>query len=223
MAGCSADLNMNDVLLLEHEDGDLSEDELFLLQDLHANNKRNPSFPYWEHGPFSLDSYNEDECWADFRFKKDDLQRVCQALLIEEPIKTYNRLRVEPLEALCLLLRRLAFPCRYSDLIPKFGRPVPELSVIYNHMVDYVYDTFGVLLTSLDQEWLSQANLKSFAEAVYASGAPLDNCWGFVDGTLRGISRPGKDQRIMYSGHKRKHGFKYQAVTTPNGLIANFF
>ena len=29
MAGCSADLNMSDVLLLEHDDGDLSEDELF--------------------------------------------------------------------------------------------------------------------------------------------------------------------------------------------------
>ena len=55
MVGCSADLNMSDVLLLEHDDGDLSDDELFLLQDLHANNnKRNPSFPYWEHG--------QDEC-----------------------------------------------------------------------------------------------------------------------------------------------------------------
>ena len=29
MAGCSADLNMSDVLLLAHDDGDLSEDELF--------------------------------------------------------------------------------------------------------------------------------------------------------------------------------------------------
>jgi len=27
----------------------------------------------------------------------------------------------------------------------------------------------------------------------------------------------------MYNGHKRVHGFKFQSITTPNGLIANFF
>ena len=218
-----AALSVNDVLLLEHDDGDLSDEELFLLQELNSSSNRDPSFPYWEYEPFNLDSYNEDECWADFRFKKDDLVRVCQAFLINEPIISYNRLKVEPLEALCLMLRRLVFPCRYSDLIPKFSRPVPELSIIFNHMIDYIYDTFAVLMTCLDQDWLSPANLKLFADAVYENGAPLDNCWGFVDGTLRGTTRPGKDQRHMYSGHKRKHGFKYQAVTTPNGLIANLF
>ena len=33
------------------------------------------------------------------------------------------------LEGLCILLRRLAYPCRYSDLLQRFGRPVPELSM----------------------------------------------------------------------------------------------
>ena len=75
----------------------------------------------------------------------------------------------------------------------------------------------------MDQSWLSPDHLKKYADAVHASGAPLDNCWGFIDGTLRGITRPEKDQRLMYSGHKRKHGFKFQAVTTANGLIANLF
>ena len=54
-------------------------------------------------------------------------------------------------------------------------------------------------------------------------GAPLDNCWGFIDGTVRGICRPGKDQRVSYSGHKWKHGLKYQSVVAPNGMIANIF
>ena len=27
----------------------------------------------------------------------------------------------------------------------------------------------------------------------------------------------------MYSGHKRIHGFKYQSLDCPNGLIANLF
>ena len=51
----------------------------------------------------------------------------------------------------------------------------------------------------------------------------LDNCWGFVDGTVRRISMPGHDQRIMYNGHKRVHAIKFQSVAAPNGLVANLY
>lgn len=36
------------------------------------------------------------------------------------------------IEGLCIALRRFAYPCRLSDLIPRFGRPVPELSIIFS-------------------------------------------------------------------------------------------
>ena len=52
-------------------------------------------------------------------------------------------------------------------------------------------------------------------------GSPLDNCFGFVDGTVRPITRPGEDQRVLYNGHKRVHAIKFQSVALPNGLIAN--
>ena len=218
-----AEASLRDVLLLEHDSGDLSDEELILL--LEANEgKENLSFDYWKHDLFCIDNFNDDECWADFRFKKDDLERLANALQLPEVIETYNRVKVDRMEALCLLLRRLAFPCRYSDLIPKFGcRPIPVLCVIYNHMIDLIYEKFNKLLVDMNQRWLSPENLKKYADAVHASGAPLDNCWGFIDGTLRGITRPEKNQRLMYSGHKRKDGFKFQAVTTPNGLIAQLF
>jgi nuclease HARBI1 len=32
--------------------------------------------------------------------------------------------------------------------------------------------------------------------------------------------RPGRFQRVMFSGHKRHHGMKFQSVVTPDGLIA---
>jgi nuclease HARBI1 len=44
--------------------------------------------------------------------------------------------------------------------------------------------------------------------------------WGFIDGTLRRSCRPGEEQRVYYSGHKRNHGIKFQAVVTPDGLVA---
>ena len=47
----------------------------------------------------------------------------------------------------------------------------------------------------------------------------MDNFWGFVDGTVRPISGPGQNQRVLYNGHKRVHAIKFQSVVSPNGLI----
>ncbi len=50
---------------------------------------------------------------------------------------------------------------------------------------------------------------------------PFDGCWGFIDGTLLKTCRPSVGQRAVYNGHKKQHGLKYQAVTTPDGLIVS--
>ena len=63
------------------------------------------------------------------------------------------------------------------------------------------------LLDTLDLVWLDP---DMFADAIHAKGAPLTRCWGFVDGTPRPVSRPIRNQRIMYSGHKRTHCLKFQ-------------
>ena len=54
-------------------------------------------------------------------------------------------------------------------------------------------------------------------------GAALDNCWGFVDGTVRTVCRPSENQRAIYHGHKRVHSIKFQAVALPNALVGNLF
>ena len=51
----------------------------------------------------------------------------------------------------------------------------------------------------------------------------LNNCFGFIDGTVRPISKPGERQRVMYNGHKRVHGIKFQSIALPNGLIGNMY
>ena len=65
--------------------------------------------------------------------------------------------------------------------------------------------------------------VEEFALVIHQKGAALDNCWGFVDGTVRPICRPGEHQRLMFNGHKRVHGLKFQSVVAPNGMIANLF
>ena len=51
----------------------------------------------------------------------------------------------------------------------------------------------------------------------------MENCFGFVDGTVRPIARPDEHQRIMYNGHKRVHALKFQSLALPNGLIGNLY
>ena len=54
-------------------------------------------------------------------------------------------------------------------------------------------------------------------------GAPLNRCWGFIDGTARPIARPSQDQRITFSGHKRVHAIKFQSIQLPNGITAHMY
>ena len=122
-----------------------------------------------------------------------------------------------------MLLKQLAYPCRYFDLISTFARPIPEICMITNTVLDWMYDNHGFRLTSWNQPFLSRVSLEQYSQAIARKGAPLRNCFGFVDGTVRPICRPGEHQRIVYNGHKRVHALKYQAIATPNGLIANLY
>ena len=139
---------------------------------------------------------------------------------LEEEQIMYNRLKIDTIEAVCVLLKCLTYPCRYSDMVPRFARPVAEMCVINNHMMNLLFDQWGFLLTNFNHHLLSLQSLERYANAVHARGAPLSNCWGFVDGTVCPISRPGRDQRVVYNGHKRVHAIKFQSVATPDGMVA---
>ena len=154
---------------------------------------------------------------------KEDVIRLKDALGFPETLVGYNRTKVSGLEALCVILRRLAYPKRMIDLVPIFGRSKQELSIIFNLALSYIYDNFCNLLTDFNQHWLTPANLRRYADAVHAKGAPLTNCWGFIDGTARPICRPSIHQRKVYSGHKRVHALKFQSIQVPNGIIAHMY
>jgi len=167
---------------------------------------------------------DNSECRAEFRVDKEDIPLLVDALGVPDHFRCPQGTVCSGQEGLCLLLRRLAYPCRYHDCIYRFARPVPELSMIANTVLDWVYDNHSNRLMSWNnQPFLSPANLELYAQAVTRKGSPLTNCFGFVDGTVRPISRPGENQRIVYNGHKRVHALKYQAVVIPNGLEANLY
>ena len=212
---------LQDILGGAHEAHLIDDEDLLLLHNRHR--RKNPVFPYWRYEKFDLDTMDKYEHKAELRLWKNDVYILLEALRFPEQLRCYNGAVVDSVEALCIFLQRVAYPCRYGDLLSQFARPVPQLSMMTNRVVSDIYDRFGHLLRTMDQPWLSRHNLKLYANAVHARGATLDNCWGFVDGTVRPICHPKRNQRLVYNGHKRVHALKFQSVVAPNGLIANVY
>ena len=89
--------------------------------------------------------------------------------------------------------------------------------------VNTVYDVHHHKITTWNNDILNSVALQMYADAISAKGAALNSCFGFIDGTVRPISKPGERQRVMYNGHKRVHGIKFQSIALPNGLIRNMY
>jgi len=159
---------------------------------------------------------NDAECLAEFRFRKRDLPLLAEVLQLPDSFTCDQRSVVSGMEGLCILLRRLSYPCRYSDIIP-------VLSMVSNDVLDFIYTTHNHRLTQWNHTVLSPAALQIYSDAVTAKGAALHNCFGFIDGTVRPICRPGTNQRMLYNGHKRVHALKFQCVALPNGIIGNMY
>ena len=129
---------------------------------------------------------------SEFRVKKSDLPKLTDALQIPDSFTCYQNSVSDGMEGLCMLLRRLAYPCRYSDMIPRFGRSTPVLSMVTNEVLDFIYNTHSHKITEWNHALLSLAILQTYADAVNAKGAALHSGFGSIDGTVRPIARPGE-------------------------------
>lgn len=127
---------------------------------------------------------SEGEGWSDCRFAKADIPYLADILELPEKMTCYNRTTAGKEEALYIPLRKMASPCRFGDMVPCFGRSVPELSLIFNETVNHVYSRFEYLLHALNHAWIRPHDIQLMADTVHDKGAALPNCWGFVDGTV---------------------------------------
>ena len=157
----------------------------------HLNKSKDDYHYYWNYETFKFESMDDGESWTQFRFYKRDVYRLREVLRIPNIVKTYNRINVDGVEALCILLKRFSYQCRYVDMIPYFWRAVPDYSIISNEMMEHLYNTFSHLLTDLNLPFLSLNRTEEYCNAIYYKGAPLKNCFGFIDGNVRPICRPG--------------------------------
>ncbi|XP_049515136.1 uncharacterized protein LOC119433401 [Dermacentor silvarum] len=168
-------------------------------------------------GLFNIEELQEDAFRRMFTFEKEHLKDLKTYLLMPDTVISSQGVCVSGEEALLISLRRLACPNRWRDLEPLFGRHCSTLSSIVSTVLRHIEDNFGHLLDLTNNKWLNLAELGRFSQAMHRRGAPLKNCWGFVDATARPICRPSVNQR----SHKRVHAVKYQSVMCANGIVCD--
>ena len=76
----------------------------------------------------------------------------------------------------------------------------------------------GVLY--LDNPEIFHWRMPYYAERVHNKCGLTESVWGLIDGKLHKTCCPSYFQNLMYSGHKRCHGIKFQSIVTPDGLFA---
>jgi len=82
------------------------------------------------------------------------------------------------------------------------------LSYIYKQRRDFLY---------CDAQLLTGERLQNYCAAI---DTPGNRIYGFIDGTHRAICQPSTiDQKLFYSGYKKVHLVKFQAIIAPDGLI----
>ena len=155
------------------------------------------------------------------RFRVEDLPRLLVGLRIPETFVAGGH-RFLGEEGLLILLVRLAFPGRNSELAAAAGRWPSATSVCFNFMMQLIYDQVhaarrtphaarstpqpwhalshrpGLAQFACLRDWRSLAvwvdHFPRFAAAIHAAGCPLRNIFGFIDGKLQHVARPGRHQ-----------------------------
>ena len=170
-----------------------------------------------------------------FRFSEVELRYI--VVLMGEPgeHRTTSGDKFGLLEGMCILTRRLCYPCRWSDLVALFGRSAAGLSRIYNYMLTKVIRKYSHLLRFDVRRFVEQLPLWSAAVAESCPNT-YNTVALFLDGTHRRTCRPGPSsthipagitrddiQRSQYDGRLHRHGQKYHALVAPNGLIVHAF
>jgi len=173
---------VRDTILLSFAFNMIDAAESLLLYEV--NSPKNPNIPYWSYERFDLDLMTDDECKTEFGFYKNDIYELSEILNLPDRIVSYNGVNVDRTEVFCIFLKRFAYPCRYVDLVPRFARPEPQLCMISNAVMNSIYTSWRHLLLDLNQPLLCRPHLQTFTEAINVKGAALQNCWGFIDGTV---------------------------------------
>ncbi len=171
-----------------------------------------------------------------FGFTSIEFEKICPLLNVANDGDRFRTPEgdVEDVRVCLLITLRYLTLGRLKESEETFGRSDGSMSRIKTAMVAAVWEQWGHLLdiTAAHLYHLTPAKLRELSLAgdgtnTYkgpkgTDGRPIDSLaqdiWGWIDGTLRPIARPSRDQREYYTGHKKLHAIKYQVVSRMDGI-----
>lgn len=133
--------------------------------------------------------YCKDDCIAEFRFQKRHIlswERCYRFLLSWSATRDQQSLDRED------------STCSWKDWLI-----LVDIQILFIVLVDhylsyawlptkYIYDTHRRKINNWNNGILNRAALQMYADAISAKGPALDNCFGFIEGTVKPFYKPGK-------------------------------
>lgn len=173
--------------------------------------------------PFHFNFESKADYWIEenLRLPRQDIDRVRALLGIPEVVITKNRDSISGFVAFCMLLFKLSWPRRMSDLRDEFGGTKQRCSRIVNHVVVFLFQRFSPKMSTLDRGRYTDEYLLHLCRVGYEKNDVMDNIWGFIDATIRPCARPVRFQKVVYNGKNRVHSIKFQSIVTWDGMIAH--
>src|SRR6266481_6939404 len=142
-------------------------------------------------------------------------------LRIPDPVISPNRYSTSALEALALTCSRMHSPEDQWALATKYRWLQAAISQLTHEVISYINNVWGHLLRFDKDGILSPEALTQYAAALHAHGAPTCMVVGFLDCTICKTCHPSFFETLAYTGYKKFHGMKFQAIAVPNGMIAH--
>lgn len=156
-----------------------------------------------------------------FRFSREQFEQVLNAYQFPQYM-TVSKVKTCRWDILGVVLRRLAVPGPWSCHCDLFGRSVTALKLMFRAGLRHMFEKCRDRIQKPSRSFLTRERLLRYCDAITRKGGRYNRVFGFLDGTIYQLCRPGGEtlwQRSIYNGHKRHHGLKWQGVNTPDGLV----
>ena len=159
------------LFFLAYDSSHIDDVEFVVLHDIVCHGK-NPELPFKDYDSFSLEETDAVECNVNFRFKKTKFQFWLVLWIFLRNLHAHKEQFVKKLKDCVFFFDDFAtLVGTYSDLIPLFGRPVPELCMISNEVVDFIYERHREKIIRWNHQLLNPYCLQQYADAVHQKGA----------------------------------------------------
>ena len=154
------------------------------------------------------------------RFTVDELIELVAILHIPGPLTTSNHYLASGLEALALTCAHLCSPNDQWALATRYHCPQSAISQITHEVVSNINKSWGHLQFDFEGILSPQA-MTQYAAMIHAHGAPTRTIVGFLNCIIHPTCHPTISESLVYTGYKKCHGMKFQAIAVLNGMIVH--